>query len=56
MMRERPWTVALSPLAALVPLVTFVNLLQEIAFAQKWGRTLSGVTAREVSPAAYAVD
>ena len=56
MMRERPWTVALSPLAALVPIVTFVNLLQEIAFAQKWGRTISDVAAREVSPVAYAVD
>ena len=61
MMRERPWTIALSPLAALVPVVTFVNLLQEIAFAHRWGRALtdvaaSDVTAPEASPAVYGVD
>ncbi|HEY4360843.1 MAG TPA: PHP-associated domain-containing protein [Bryobacteraceae bacterium] len=61
MMRERPWTTALLPLAALVPVVTFVNLLSEIAFAHRWGRTVTGFTAtevaaREVSPAVYGVD
>jgi predicted metal-dependent phosphoesterase TrpH len=48
MMRERPWTIALSPLAALVPVVTFVNLLQEIAFANRWGKALSDCTLSDV--------
>jgi predicted metal-dependent phosphoesterase TrpH len=49
MMRERPWTIALSPLAALVPVVTFVNLLQEVAFANRWGRALSDCALSHVT-------
>jgi predicted metal-dependent phosphoesterase TrpH len=70
MMRERPWTLALSPLAAMVPVITFVNLLLEIGFAQRWGHAFGGiapalhtgrgaaaeVTALEVGPAVYGVD
>lgn len=37
MIRERPWTVALAPLCAAVPLVTLGNLALETAFANKWG-------------------
>jgi predicted metal-dependent phosphoesterase TrpH len=40
MMREHPWTVALSPLLAAVPLVTLGNLLRETCFAHAWGRKL----------------
>ena len=37
MIREKPWTLALSPLFAVVPLVTLGNLAMETAFANKWG-------------------
>ena len=37
MLRERPWTVVLAPLLAVVPLVTLVNLVMEIGFAARWG-------------------
>ena len=38
MMKERPWTVVLSPLMGLVPVITLVNLALELSFAAKWGR------------------
>jgi predicted metal-dependent phosphoesterase TrpH len=37
MIRERPWTAALAPLSAAVPLVTLGNMALETAFAHKWG-------------------
>jgi predicted metal-dependent phosphoesterase TrpH len=57
MLEERPWTVVLAPLLAVVPLVTLINLAAEIAFAWRWNghaARLRGVSA--VRPAAYAVD
>jgi len=36
MMVERKWTLALSPLALFIPLVTLGCWLREIAFGQHW--------------------
>jgi predicted metal-dependent phosphoesterase TrpH len=36
MMRERPWTMLLAPLAMVAPLVTLVNAGRELAFVAKW--------------------
>jgi predicted metal-dependent phosphoesterase TrpH len=36
MLRERPWTAALAPLALGIPLVTFGNLLREEIFGRYW--------------------
>lgn len=53
MMREHPWTLALAPLLAAVPLFTLGNLLHETYFARSWGRKLaariapSGVSGQE---------
>jgi len=38
MMRERPWTLSLLPLALAVPLVTLVNAFRELAFVHRWAR------------------
>lgn len=40
MMREHPLTLALLPLVALVPLITFANLVRETWFAHAWGRKI----------------
>jgi predicted metal-dependent phosphoesterase TrpH len=37
MFQERPWTLLLSPLAALVPAVTLATFLDEAWFARRWG-------------------
>jgi len=37
MMAEKPWTVLLAPLVALVPAGVLVNLFREGAFARRWG-------------------
>jgi predicted metal-dependent phosphoesterase TrpH len=37
MVREKPWTVILTPLMAFVPAITIVNFLMELSFAAKWG-------------------
>jgi predicted metal-dependent phosphoesterase TrpH len=42
LMKEHPWTLALAPLAAIIPAVTLGNLLREIWFAHKWGRLPTG--------------
>ncbi len=49
MMREHPWTLALSPLLAVVPLITLGNLVRETYFAHAWGRNLdrSGALPQE---------
>ena len=38
MMREKPWTLSLLPLALVVPLVTLANALRELAFVYRWAR------------------
>jgi predicted metal-dependent phosphoesterase TrpH len=38
MMCEKPWTLALLPLALVVPLVTLANALRELAFVYRWTR------------------
>jgi len=45
LMREHRAAILLSPLLALVPAITLVNLALEIAFAQKWGRRVLWNTA-----------
>lgn len=37
MMREKYWTVALSPLAMLIPAITLFNYCDERAFSRRWG-------------------
>jgi len=36
MMQERKWTLAISPVAVFIPLVTLTCWLREIAFGQRW--------------------
>ena len=45
MMGERLWTGCLAPLLAGVPLVVLALVVQEVAFAQKWGRRTRLVNA-----------
>ena len=46
MMRERPWTLSLSPLFPLVPAVTLANYFRELAFVYQWSsRTLYRTSA-----------
>jgi predicted metal-dependent phosphoesterase TrpH len=40
LVHEKPWTLAISPLAALVPLFTAVHWLNEIRFCKKWSALL----------------
>jgi predicted metal-dependent phosphoesterase TrpH len=56
MVDERAWTVVLAPLLALVPVVTLVNLIMEIAFAARWGNQAARFGGARATPAAYAVD
>ncbi|HEY8714792.1 MAG TPA: hypothetical protein VIM00_05385 [Candidatus Acidoferrum sp.] len=42
LLHEKPWTVGLSPLAALIPLVTAGHWLNEKRFSRKWSRVLEG--------------
>ena len=46
LMRERAWTVAITPLLLAVPVITLVNYLKELAFNRKWSRHLLGDEAR----------
>lgn len=39
-MTDEPATIALAPLLALVPVITFANLVRERTFAQRWGRMI----------------
>ncbi len=41
MMREKPWTAALTPLMALVPAITIANFFMELSFAAKWGNRMT---------------
>lgn len=40
LLREKPWTLGLSPLATLIPLVTAGHWLNEKRFSRKWSRIL----------------
>jgi len=40
LVRERPWTVVLSPLMLAIPLVTLVNYFCELGFHARWTRSL----------------
>jgi predicted metal-dependent phosphoesterase TrpH len=46
MMREKPWTLLLSPLLPAVPLVTLANCIRETAFVYRWARPTSLVGAQ----------
>ena len=55
--REKPWTLAISPLAALVPMFTAGHWLNELRFCNKWSAILEGHDRRtrllwEVAPRA----
>jgi len=55
MFREKPWTLALSPLMLGVPPVIFVNYWMEIAFAERWfARAVSGKRMPSLSGASLA--
>jgi predicted metal-dependent phosphoesterase TrpH len=43
---ENPWTLAISPLAVLVPLFTGGHWLNEIRFCKKWSRNMEGAEKR----------
>jgi predicted metal-dependent phosphoesterase TrpH len=49
MMDEHPWTIALAPLLAVVPVVTLVNLVVEMAFAWKWGSHTARYSAQDAA-------
>jgi len=40
LVRERPWTVVLTPLMLAVPLVTLGNYFRELSFHSRWSRTV----------------
>jgi hypothetical protein len=40
LVRERPWTVVLTPLMLVVPLVTAVNYFCELGFHARWSRSV----------------
>ncbi len=40
LVRERPWTIVLSPLMLAVPLVTLGNYFCELSFHARWSRSL----------------
>lgn len=44
MIREKSWTAPLTPLMALVPIITIVNYLMELSFAANWGARTAGLT------------
>lgn len=49
MVREKHWTAVLSPLMAIVPLITIVNYLMELSFAAQWGARTAGRAKTPVS-------
>jgi hypothetical protein len=46
LLHEKPWTLAISPLAVLVPLFTGAHWLSEIRFCRKWSAILEGSEKR----------
>jgi len=49
LVRERPWTIVLSPLMLGIPFVTLANYVSELAFQTRWSRTLWPVRLPEPS-------
>ena len=47
LVRERPWTVALTPLMLAVPLVTLGNYFRELAFRARWSQAIWPSTVPE---------
>lgn len=52
MMKERPWTVLLSPLAFAVPIVTLVHYSLEVDFAGRWLRRVAQARAQQIGDTA----
>jgi len=48
MVREKPWTVALAPLALVVPVCTAGHWLNEIRFCRKWAAALANGQRRRM--------
>jgi hypothetical protein len=46
LLHEKPWTLAISPLAVLVPIFTAAHWLNEIHFCRKWSAILEGSEKR----------
>jgi predicted metal-dependent phosphoesterase TrpH len=46
LLHEKPWTLAISPLAVLVPIFTAAHWLSEIHFCRKWSAILEGSEKR----------
>jgi hypothetical protein len=46
LLHEKPWTLAISPLAVLVPIFTAGHWLNEIRFCRKWSAILEGSEKR----------
>jgi hypothetical protein len=49
LVRERPWTVVLTPLMLAVPLVTLVNYFCELGFHARWSRSIWPAALPEAS-------
>jgi predicted metal-dependent phosphoesterase TrpH len=52
MIQEHRWTAVLTPLMALVPVITTVNYLMELSFAAKWGARTEGMVRTPASAGA----
>lgn len=46
MMKEKPWTILLGPLAAAVPLATLINYVMEAEFSGRWLRRVAKARGR----------
>src|SRR6202140_1331681 len=46
LLHEKPWTLAISPLAVLVPIFTGAHWLNEVHFCRKWSAILEGLEKR----------
>jgi predicted metal-dependent phosphoesterase TrpH len=49
LVKERPWTLVLTPLMLAVPLVTLANYFCELSFHARWSRALWPVALREAN-------
>ncbi len=49
LVRERPWTIVLTPLMLAVPAVTLVNYFCEVSFHARWSRALWPTALPEAS-------
>jgi hypothetical protein len=50
MMREKSWTTLLSPLAALIPVITYWNYHDERAFGRRWAAEILGTPETRKHP------